>query len=96
MNEEIEAVLDEYVRPLLRADGGDMKVLRVEDGILYFTMTGHCAGCAAADMTAEMLINEELTNRVPGITKAVLEQRVSSDLLDQAMSILKSRSKDES
>ena len=91
MNEEIEAVLNEHVRPLLHADGGDMEVLRVEDGVVYFTMTGHCAGCSAADMTAEMLINEELTKRLPGIKKAVLDQQVSEDLLDQARALLRRR-----
>ena len=94
MNREIEAVLDEYVRPLLRADGGDMRVTSVEDGIVYFTMTGHCAGCAAADMTAELLINEELTNRVPGVKKAVLKQEVSQELINQAKDILRSRHRD--
>ena len=31
MNEELEAVLDQYVRPQLRGHGGDLEVLSVED-----------------------------------------------------------------
>ena len=88
MTERIEAVLDEHVRPLLRAHGGDMEVLSVEDGVVRFRLLGHCAGCPAADLTTEELINTELTQRVPGVTRALLVQQVSEGLLDQAKAIL--------
>ena len=88
---DVEAALDEYVRPLLATHGGDMEVLRIEDGIVYFRMLGHCAGCAAADLTSEDLINKELVEHVPGVKKAVLENSVSQELIDQALDILKKR-----
>lgn len=88
---EIEAVLDEYVRPLLATHGGNMAVERVEDGVVYFRMLGHCAGCAAADLTSEDLVNKELAERVPGVKKAVLVNDISQDLLDQAKAILQRR-----
>lgn len=87
----IEAALDEYVRPLLAAHGGDMAVDRVEDGVVYFRMLGHCAGCAAADLTSEDLINKELVEHVPGVKKAVLINEVSQNLIDQALDILRKR-----
>ena len=40
MLERIEQVLDEKVRPALRTHDGDIKVVRVEDGVLYFRMLG--------------------------------------------------------
>lgn len=43
MYEELEAVLDEHVRPLLWGDGGDMEVLEVEDGVVRFKLKGRCA-----------------------------------------------------
>ena len=89
---EIEAVLDERVRPLLHTHGGDMEVLSLEDGVLRFRLLGHCAGCAAADITSEELINAELTEAFPErIEKAVLVNSVSPDLLDQAREILRLR-----
>lgn len=88
---DIEAVLDEYVRPLLATHGGDMEVLRVEDGVVYFRMKGACAGCAAADLTSEDLINKELVEHVPGVRKAVLENQVSQELIDQARDFLRRR-----
>lgn len=87
--QEIEETLDAYVRPLLASHGGDMEVDRVEDGVVYFRMIGHCAGCAAADLTSEDLINKELTERVSGVRKAVLVNNVSQELLDQAFEILR-------
>ena len=43
MLERIEQVLDEKVRPALRTHDGDIKVVRVEDGVLYFRMLGNAA-----------------------------------------------------
>lgn len=88
---EIEAVLDERVRPLLRSHGGDMQVLSFEDGVVRFKLLGSCAGCAAADITSEELIHTELTNALPRVKQAVLVNEVSQSLLDQAAEILKMR-----
>lgn len=89
MYPEIEAVLDEHVRPLLRAHGGEMEVLEVEDGIVRFKLKGQCAGCPAADLTTEELIQSALVEHLPHIKRAVLVHEVSSDLLEQARAILR-------
>ena len=86
---EVEAVLDEYVRPFLAAHGGDLKVAGVEGGVVFFHLTGRCAGCAAADKTSEELINRELTTRVPEIKKAVLVNGISPELLEQTLALLR-------
>ena len=81
MYEDIEAVLDEHVRPLLRTHGGEMEIIEVEDGVVRFKLKGKCAGCPAA----------ELTEHLPHIKRAVLVQDISPELLDEARSILKMR-----
>ena len=91
LRNEIEAVLDERVRPLLRTHGGDLEVLSVEDGTVRFRLLGHCAGCAAADITSEELIDAELTDALPQVRRAVLVNEVSPELLAQAAAILKQR-----
>lgn len=89
---EIEAVLDERVRPLLAAHGGDLEVLSFADGIVRFRLLGHCAGCAAADVTSEELIDAELTDALPEkVKRAVLVNTVSQSLLDEAAEILRQR-----
>ena len=84
----IEAVLDEKVRPALRAHGGEIEIDRLEDGVLYVKLLGQCAGCAAADLTTELLIQEELLQAVPGLIGVELVCPVSDELLRQARSIL--------
>ena len=59
MNEDmkrIETLLDEKVRPALRAHGGEIAVDRLEDGVLYVKLLGQCAGCPSADLTNETLM----------------------------------------
>ena len=85
---EIEEALDAYVRPMLAAHGGNIQVEDIEDDVMYFRLTGGCAGCAAADLTSENLVNEELVKHVPWLKKAVLDTSVSEDLLAQAKAIL--------
>lgn len=91
MNEELEAVLDEYVRPLLRTHGGDMEVISVENGLMRFKLKGKCAGCPAADLTTEELIQSEVLEHCPGVNQVVLVQETSQELIDQARAILKMR-----
>ena len=86
---EVEEVLDKYVRPALAAHGGDLKVAGVEGGVVFLTLMGRCAGCAAADQTSEELINRELVERVPGIKKAVLVNGISPELLEQTLALLR-------
>ena len=89
LNSEIEAVLDEHVRPYLAAHGGDMKVDGVEGGVVFFHLLGRCVGCAAADQTSEGLINKVLTERVPGIRKAILVNGISPEILEQTLELLR-------
>ena len=45
---QIEAVLDEKVRPSLRAHGGELEIDHLEDGVLYIKLLGQCALSRAA------------------------------------------------
>ena len=90
MYPEIEGVLDQYVRPLLRAHGGDMEVLELtDDGVLRFRLRGRCAGCPASDLTTEDLIRAEVTQRLPQVRQVELVYKVSEELLQQARAILR-------
>lgn len=93
MSEElklIEAILEEKVRPTMRAHGGDMAVERLENKVLYVRMMGQCAGCPSADMTNETLIEAELVKAVPDLVeKVVVVQDVSDELWEQARRILR-------
>ena len=86
----IEAVLDEKVRPALRAHGGEIEVDRLEDGVLYVKLLGQCAGCPSADLTNETIVEAELTAALPDLVrKAVVVQTVSDELWEQAKRLLR-------
>ena len=93
MNEDlkrIEEVLDEKVRPSLRAHGGEIQVDRLEDGVLYVKLLGQCAGCPSADLTNETLVEAELVKALPEVVKKVsVIQTVSDELWEQAKRLLR-------
>ena len=45
---QIERVLAEKVRPALAADGGGLKIEKVENGEVYIHYEGACSGCPSA------------------------------------------------
>lgn len=55
------------VRPYLQRDGGDVRYVKFEDGIVYVEMLGACVGCGALDSTLKDGIEAILLEEVPGI-----------------------------
>ncbi len=66
MFEEVKKALEE-IRPLLQADGGDVELVGVENGIVRLKLVGACSGCAMAKMTLKMGIEKKLRESVPQI-----------------------------
>ncbi|MDY5612757.1 NifU family protein [Dysosmobacter sp.] len=93
MNEDlkrIEAVLDEKVRPSLRAHGGEIEIDHLEDQVLYVKLLGQCAGCPSADLTNETLVEAEVVHALPELVKKVaVIQTVSDELWEQAKRLLR-------
>ena len=86
----IEAVLDEKVRPALRAHWGEIAADHLEDGVLYVKLLGQCAGCPSADLTNETLVEAELTADLPQLVRKVaVIQTVSDELWEQAKRLLR-------
>ena len=87
---KIEAVLEEKVRPALRAHGGEIAVERLEDGVLYVKLVGQGAGCPSADLTNETLVEAELVKALPDLVqKVAVVQTVSDELWEQAKRLLR-------
>ncbi len=55
------------IRPYINRDGGDIKFVKYEDGIVYVKMMGACVGCAALDTTLTEGVEAILLEEVPGI-----------------------------
>ncbi len=66
--DKIERVLDERVRPDLRADGGDIVLVGIDDdNIVQVRLTGACQGCSSAIVTLSMRVESTLKAAVPEI-----------------------------
>ena len=53
MRERVEKIIDK-IRPILQADGGNIELVDVVDGIVKVRLMGACAGCQGAQMTLKM------------------------------------------
>lgn len=71
MNEAIEKVLNERIRPLLAKDGGSIELVEVQDGIVKVRLTGACHGCPMAQMTLTRLVETKLKDELPDIKQVV-------------------------
>lgn len=68
---DVAAVLD-LIRPSLQADGGDVKLIEVnEDGVVTVELQGACKGCPMSQMTLANGVERILKERVPGVTKVI-------------------------
>jgi len=66
MRENVEKAL-EKIRPALRADGGDVELVDVVDGIVKVRLTGACGGCPMSQMTLKMGVERVVKQDVPGV-----------------------------
>lgn len=66
LHERVDAAL-ERIRPNIVADGGDVWLMNIEDGIAYVQMVGACGGCAAARSTLKLGIERVVLEDVPEI-----------------------------
>ncbi len=67
--ELLEAI--EAIRPALQYDGGDMRVLTLdeESGVVDIELMGACGGCPMSSMTLKAGIERILKDRVPGLSE---------------------------
>jgi Fe-S cluster biogenesis protein NfuA len=70
MKEQVQAAIDK-IRPMLKADGGDVELLEVTDGIVKVRLQGACAGCPMSQMTLKNGIERMLKKEVPGVKSVV-------------------------
>jgi Fe-S cluster biogenesis protein NfuA len=66
MKEKVEKAL-EKVRPMLQADGGDVELVDVQEGIVTVRLKGACGGCPMSQMTLKNGIERILKEEVPEV-----------------------------
>jgi Fe-S cluster biogenesis protein NfuA/nitrite reductase/ring-hydroxylating ferredoxin subunit len=61
------------VRPYLQSHGGNVELLKVEDGVAYLRLEGSCHGCPSSTMTLKMAIEEAIYKAAPDLDDLKVE-----------------------
>jgi Fe-S cluster biogenesis protein NfuA len=70
MREKVEAAINS-VRPALQADGGDVELVDVRDGVVSVRLVGACGGCPMATVTLRDGIERAIMEEVPEVRQVV-------------------------
>ena len=70
MRDRVEEVLDK-IRPTLMADGGNVELIAVNDGVVKVKLTGACAGCPMSTLTLKVGIERILKQEIPEVKEVV-------------------------
>jgi len=70
MKEKVEAILAQ-IRTSLKADGGDVELVDVNEGTVKLRLRGACAGCPMAAMTLKHGIERILKEKIPEVKEVV-------------------------
>lgn len=64
---QARAALDS-VRPQLQSHGGDVELVRIEEGTVFVRLSGACNGCSMSAVTMRNGVEQALKDAVPGVT----------------------------
>lgn len=71
IDEKIVSLLDEYVKPAVESDGGNIKFLNHQEGVVSVLLQGACSGCPSSTATLKNGIENMLQQMLPGQITAV-------------------------
>jgi Fe-S cluster biogenesis protein NfuA len=63
LEDRVKEVIDK-IRPALQADGGDIELVGVENGVVKVKLRGSCAGCPMSQMTLKMGVEQTLKDQI--------------------------------
>jgi NifU-like protein len=56
----VEETLEREVRPLLKADGGDIELIDINNNVVQVALRGNCSACQASQATLTRLVQNKL------------------------------------
>ena len=71
MEDKIKAIIDD-IRPFLMNDGGNIEFVKIENNIVYITLSGACEDCPMQEYTLKDGIERTIIEEVPEITEVRL------------------------
>jgi Fe-S cluster biogenesis protein NfuA len=70
LEDRVKQALDE-VRPAIKADGGDVQLVKIADGVVSVRLLGACHGCPMASSTLADFVTERIRLWAPEIVEVV-------------------------
>ena len=70
MREKVEKAIEE-IRPFLQADGGNIELIDVQEGIVKVKLVGACGSCPMSQMTLKRGVEARLKAQIPEIKEVV-------------------------
>jgi Fe-S cluster biogenesis protein NfuA len=63
VRDKAKALIDEVLRPLIEADGGQIELVRVEGSSIHIRLSGTCLGCPGRPYTLARVVEPLLKRR---------------------------------
>jgi Fe-S cluster biogenesis protein NfuA len=71
MKEKVEEIIEKHIRPMLEADGGNIKLIDIKDDIVKVKLTGACGTCPMSQLTLKQGVERVLKEYIPEIKSVV-------------------------
>ena len=71
--QKIKQLIDEYVKPAVEMDGGNIEFKAYDQGIVTVVLQGSCSGCPSSTVTLKAGIEGMLKRMVPEVKEVVAE-----------------------
>ena len=72
--QQIHRILEEYVRPAVEQDGGNIQLKSFKDGIVTVILQGACSGCPSSTITLKQGIETILKKMMPDQIEEVVAE----------------------
>ncbi len=76
IEKKIVDILEEFVRPAVESDGGNISFRKYDHGIVTVALQGACSGCPSASVTLKQGIETMLKQMLPGQIEAVIAEEL--------------------
>ncbi len=70
MREKVEKAINE-IRPFLQADGGNIELIDVQEGIVKVKLVGACGSCPMSQLTLKRGVEARLKERIPEVKEVI-------------------------
>lgn len=94
LTEKVTRVIDEKIRPVIQAHGGDIVLVEVKNRDVKVRFLGACCSCPSIQNTIDDIVTKTLRSELgEEIDNVILWNAVSDELIDFARNFLGSKQK---